>query len=85
LTAHFGEVERPFRCSISPETHIDTKKKELIGDFKQAGRSWSRASFPINIHDFFQDSQGRAVGYGIYDVLNNRGTVYVGTSAHARL
>jgi hypothetical protein len=54
---------------------------ELIGDFKQAGRSWSCAPIPVNIHDFLQDSQGRAVPYGIYDVLNNRGTVYVGSSA----
>jgi DDE family transposase len=35
----------------------------------------------VNIHDFLQDSLGRAVPYGVYDVLHNRGTVYVGTSA----
>jgi len=53
----------------------------LIGDFKQSGRTWSREPIAVNIHDFRQDSLGRAVPYGIYDALNNRGTVYVGNSA----
>jgi Rhodopirellula transposase DDE domain len=79
--AHIAEQCVRFTAAGQPIISVDTKKKELIGDFKQAGRSWSRAPIPVNIHDFLQDSQGRAVPYGIYDVLNNRGTVYVGTSA----
>ncbi len=79
--AHIADQCALFTAAGQPIISVDTKKKELIGDFKQAGRSWSRAPIPVNIHDFLQDSQGRAVPYGIYDVLNNRGTVYVGTSA----
>jgi len=53
----------------------------LIGDFKQAGQTWSLEPIAVNVHDFLGDSLGRAVPYGIYDMLNNRGTVYVGNSA----
>jgi hypothetical protein len=60
---------------------VDTKKKELIGNFKNAGRAWGRAPEAVNVHDFRQDSLGRAVPYGIYDLTRNRGTVCVGQSA----
>jgi len=59
---------------------VDTKKKELIGAFKNAGRTWSKEAEAVNVHDFLSDAQGRAVPYGIYDVTRNRGTVYVGSS-----
>jgi hypothetical protein len=64
-----------------PIISVDSKTKELIGDFKHAGYCWCLESIAVNIHDFLGDSLGRAVPYGIYDVLNNRGTVYVGNSA----
>src|ERR1700680_4256819 len=64
-----------------PIISCDAKKKELVGDFKNAGQTWSLEPIAVNVHDFLGDSLGRAVPYGIYDVLNNRGTVYVGTSA----
>jgi hypothetical protein len=70
-----------FTAAGQPIISVDTKKKELVGNFKQAGRTWGREPIAVNIHDFKQDSLGRAVPYGIYDVLHNRGTVYVGTSA----
>jgi hypothetical protein len=79
--AHIAEQIASFTVAGQPIISVDTKKKEMIGDFKQAGRIWSRQPIAVNIHDFRQDSLGRAVPYGIYDVLNNRGTVYVGTSA----
>ena len=60
---------------------LDTKKKELIGDFKNAGRTWGRTPERVNAHDFEQDALGKAVPYGIYDVQHNHGTVYVGQSA----
>jgi len=60
---------------------VDTKKKELIGRFKNAGRVWSQAAEAVNAHDFRQEALGRAVPYGIYDLTHNRGTVYVGQSA----
>jgi hypothetical protein len=64
-----------FKAAGEPIISVDSKKKELIGDFKQAGRTWSLEPIAVNIHDFLGDSLGRAVPDGIYDVLNNRGTV----------
>lgn len=64
-----------------PTLSIDTKKKELIGNFKNAGRSWGKRSEAVNVHDFPNDALGRAVPYGIYDLQRNRGSVYVGQSA----
>jgi hypothetical protein len=60
---------------------VDTKKKELIGNFKNAGRSWGTHAERVNVHDFPSDAAGRAVPYGIYDQQHNCGTVYVGQSA----
>jgi hypothetical protein len=64
-----------------PILSVDTKKKELIGNFANAGAAWSLAGEPVNAHDFRQDARCRAVPYGIYDLLANRGHVTVGTSA----
>jgi len=63
-----------------PIVSVDTKKKELIGNFKNAGRAWSLEAEAVNVHDFRQQALGRAAPYGIYDVTHNRGTVYVGSS-----
>jgi hypothetical protein len=60
---------------------VDTKKKELIGNFKNAGQSWGTCAERVNVHDFPSDAEGRAVPYGIYDQQHNCGTVYVGQSA----
>lgn len=64
-----------------PVISVDTKKKELIGDFRNTGRSWCRRAEEVNVHDFRQDALGRAVPYGIYDLNHNRGYLYVGNSA----
>jgi hypothetical protein len=64
-----------------PTLSIDTKKKELIGNFKQPGRIWGTQPEPVNMHDFPNDALGRAVPYGIYDLQQNRGNMYVGQSA----
>ena len=63
-----------------PVISVDTKKKELIGNFKNAGRTWGRAPEAVNVHDFLSDAACRAVPYGIYDLGRNRGYVCVGTS-----
>ncbi len=63
-----------------PIISVDTKKKELIGNFKNGGRTWSQSAEPVNVHDFRQDALGRAVPYGIYDLTRNRGTMCVGQS-----
>jgi hypothetical protein len=59
---------------------VDTKKKELIGNFKNAGATWCQQAEPVNDHDFAQDAVARAVPYGIYDLVHNQGYVYLGTS-----
>lgn len=64
-----------------PCLSVDTKKKELIGNFKNAGSSWGTHAERVNVHDFPSDAAGRAVPYGIYDQSHNCGTVYVGQSA----
>jgi hypothetical protein len=64
-----------------PTLSVDTKKKELIGNFKNSGRVWCQEPEEVNVHDFPQDAVGRAVPYGLYNSVNNRGTVYVGQSA----
>lgn len=60
---------------------VDTKKKELVGNFKNSGRVWCQMPEVVDAHDFPQDAVGRAAPYGIYDVRHNCGTVYIGQSA----
>lgn len=74
------QQRQAFEQAGLPRISVDTKKKELIGDFKNAGQTWSRAPDVVNVHDFRGDSLGRAVPYGIYDLARNRGTVCVGQS-----
>jgi hypothetical protein len=64
-----------------PCLSVDTKKKELIGNFKNAGQGWGTHAERVNVHDFPSGADGRAVPYGIYDQQHNCGTVYVGQSA----
>ena len=63
-----------------PIISVDTKKKELVGNFKNPGRVWSRQPVPVNDHDFRSQAKGMASPYGIYDLLANRGSVFIGTS-----
>jgi len=51
-----------------PRISVDTKKKELVGDFKNAGQVWCQQAEAVNVHDFPSDAVGRAVPYGIYDL-----------------
>jgi hypothetical protein len=63
-----------------PVISVDTKKKELVGDFKNAGREWRSRGEPdeVRVHDFLIKELGRAVPYGIYDLAANAGWVSVG-------
>jgi Rhodopirellula transposase DDE domain len=70
-----------FTAAGCPIISVDTKKKELIGDFKNAGQIWCQHPIEVNVHDFPGDALGRAVPYGIYDLQHNEGAVYVGMSA----
>lgn len=64
-----------------PIISVDAKKKELIGNFKNAGQCWCQEAEAVNDHDFAFDALGKAVPYGLYNLNYNRGYVYVGQSA----
>jgi hypothetical protein len=78
---YIAAQRQAFEAAGLPIISVDTKKKELIGNFKNAGRAWSKGAEAVNVHDFPQEALGRAVPYGIYDLIHNRGTIYVGSSA----
>jgi len=64
----------------APVISVDTKKKELVGAFKNAGREWqpSGEPVPVRVHDFVDDTLGKVIPYGVYDVGRNTGWVNVG-------
>ena len=64
-----------------PIISIDTKKRELIGAFRNPGRSWCQQPTRVNIYDFRSLAQGIAIPYGIYDLTRNAGYVFVGATA----
>ena len=78
---YLNEQARTHRDAGQPVISVDTKKKELLGEFKNTGRQWRPAGEPVrvNTHDFPSDSVGKAVPYGIYDITANTGWVNVGT------
>ncbi len=63
-----------------PAVSVDTKKKELVGDFKNGGREWRPKGEPeeVRVHDFLDKTLGKAIPYGVYDMANNQGWVNVG-------
>jgi transposase len=65
-----------------PVISVDTKKKELVGSFKNAGREWQKKGEPVavNMHDFADPELGKAIPYGVYDLGRNEGWVSVGIS-----
>ena len=69
-----------FRRQALPIISVDTKKKELVGPFKNAGRIWCHEALPVNDHDFRSQAKGLAIPRGLYDVQANRGSVLLGTS-----
>ncbi len=71
---------RRFLRRGQPAISVDTKKKELVGDFKNAGREWQPAGSPeeVRVHDFLIKNLGKAIPYGVYDMLHNQGWVSVG-------
>src|SRR5262245_2936260 len=71
---------RKFQRRGQPVISVDTKKKELVGDFKNGGREWRPPSRPeeVRIHDFLDKRLGKAIPYGVYDLTANAGWVSVG-------
>ena len=77
---HINDQVRKFQRRGQPVVSVDTKKKELVGDFKNAGREYQPGGHPeeVRVHDFQDKELGKAIPYGVYDLTNNRGWVSVG-------
>lgn len=81
--AQFGHINQTAKAAVAagwPVISVDTKKKELVGDFKNPGRCWRRQDRDVLDHDFPSWAVGRAIPYGIYDLAFNDGLIVVGTS-----
>ena len=78
---YINERVKDHQGTADPVISVDTKKKELVGQFANAGREWRPKGQPVatHSHDFPQDSAGKAVPYGVYDLTGNTGWVSVGT------
>jgi transposase len=78
--AHINARVRAYLRQGEPAISVDTKKKELVGNFKNAGREWRPRGQPqrVQVHDFVQPELGRAIPYGVYDLGANTGWVSVG-------
>jgi len=78
---HIENLRELFAAHKLPTISVDTKKKELVGNFKNNGQAWQKDSTEVYDHDFPTHAVGKAVPYGIYDTQKNTGTVFVGHSA----
>jgi hypothetical protein len=81
--AQFEYINRQtklFQRLGQPVVSVDTKKKELVGDFKNGGREWRPKGEPeeVRVHDFQDPALGKAIPYGVYDLTADRGWVSVG-------
>jgi transposase len=76
INAHVKQYLKHHRPVIS----VDTKKKELVGSYKNPGQTWRRQGDPqlVNVHDFPDKQRGKAIPYGVYDIGQNLGWVHVG-------
>jgi hypothetical protein len=77
---YMAEEKKQFLKRGLPMISVDTKKKELIGHFKNPGRVWSQEATPVNDHDFRSLGMGMAIPFGVYDPVRNEGSVFIGTS-----
>ena len=77
---HINATAEHFLSDGEPVISVDTKKKELVGDFRNAGREWQPQGEPERalVHDFPSDGLGKAIPYGIYDMARNEAWVSVG-------
>ena len=78
---HIAELRERCAADNTPVISVDTKKKELVGAFRNPGAKWDRRPELVNDHDFRSDAEGLAIPYGIYDTRANAGTVFVGQTA----
>jgi transposase len=81
--AQFEHLNRAVQLQLAagePVVSVDTKKKELVGPFKNGGREWCPQGMPeqVRVHDFLIPELGRVSPYGVYDIAQNEGWVSVG-------
>ena len=78
--AHIAKTVAEYQTGGDPVISVDTKKKELIGDFKNAGKEWQPKGTPekVRVHDFIDPALGKVAPYGVYDLTANAGWVNVG-------
>src|SRR6516225_7761027 len=77
---YIARQRRRFQKHGNPAISIDTKKKELLGRFKNPGRTWRRQPVEVWDHDYPSLAVGRAIPFGVYDAARQTGFVVVGTS-----
>jgi len=77
---YLSDLRERFQRRGHPIISVDTKKRELVGAFKNPGARWDLSPRLVNDHDFRSDATGVAIPYGIYDLLANRGSIVVGVS-----
>ena len=77
---HINATADSFLAEGQPVISVDTKKKELVGNFKNGGREWQPKGTPpaVLVHDFPTDAEGKAIPYGVYDMARNEAWVSVG-------
>jgi len=77
---HINQQVTTFLGQRQPVISVDTKKKELVGDFRNAGEEWQPKGRPedVRVHDFIDKKLGKAIPYGVYDLASNQGWVSVG-------
>jgi len=77
---HINSMVTRFQQRGEPVISVDTKKKELIGQFKNGGREWRPRGEPeeVKVHDFVDEELGKVIPYGVYDLSENKGWVSVG-------
>jgi hypothetical protein len=78
-----NDQAKAFLDSCEPVISVDTKKKELIGEYKNGGREYRKKGDPVlvNVHDFPDKEEGKVVPYGVYDIGKNKGWVGVGITS----
>jgi len=77
---HINRLAGQYLAQGQPVISVDTKRKELVGPYKNGGREWQPAGQPgrVQVHDFIDESLGKAIPYGVYDLSQNLGWVNVG-------
>jgi Rhodopirellula transposase DDE domain len=78
--AYIAAQRETFARAGLPIISIDAKKRELVGNFKNQGTTWSQTPTLVNDHDFPSDAKGVALPYGIYDLSANHGSLFIGTT-----